>query len=219
MPKIGAKWGHKSGFTLEKLEIAKDGSVTTETSLVDAAPGLKLEFKGNDKDKGDLLFTYTTPKFTLAGDLDALKFSKIGASISAGHAEFKGGLATSYDLAKSALGSINATVVYTIPKIVVALKATKDFSEFSALASYEAAKDITVAAQANYSKKETTSVLAAIYKCNPKTTIKVKASNAGAISALVKQEVDKAKKFNVVGVAEIPAGFSGLKYAINASLG
>ena len=59
---VSATWSHPSGFTLDKLEFdpTAKGSLTTETSLTGLAKGLKLEFKGNDADKGDLSFRYNS---------------------------------------------------------------------------------------------------------------------------------------------------------------
>ena len=88
VPKIAVKYAGSNGFTIDKIEAASDYKVTVETSLVDVSEGLKLEFKGNDVDKGDVSFTYSLPAVTLTGEFDTVKFSSAKASISGGHGPF-----------------------------------------------------------------------------------------------------------------------------------
>merc|ERR1711998_717277 len=80
-PKLSLKWANDNGFTLDKLEFSKDCKMTVETSLTKIAPGLKLEFKGNDTNKADLLMTYKMPKATITGEYDIHGFSSAKASI------------------------------------------------------------------------------------------------------------------------------------------
>ena len=163
-------------------------------------------------------FTYKTPVATVTGELDALKFSKLSGSISGGNGPFSGGLASGFNLSKSILDPVKFTVAYTIPKsLLVVVKASNNFSEFGALASYVTSKDVTVAGTASYTSKGLAFFLGGIYKCNPNTTIKVKASSVGAINAAVKQALDK--KCSLVAAAEAAPGFSSLKFAVNATLG
>lgn len=88
VPKIAVKYAGPNGFTIDKLEAASDSKLTVETSLTGLTQGLKLEFKGNESDKGDLSFTYNLPAVTLTGEFDATKFSSAKASISGGHGPF-----------------------------------------------------------------------------------------------------------------------------------
>ena len=217
---VSTKWAHSSGFTLEKLELAHDGKVTTETSLVNAAPGLKLEFKGNDSDKGDLSLTYKSAHATVTADLDALNFSKVSASVAAGSGPFVAGASADAAIAKSAIASttINVGVGYTVPKsLFVGFRSNKNFGEHSGVLSFVAAPNVTVAAKATYTSKATSGVLAAVYKCNPDTTIKVKAGSDGCLFGSVKQQMPN--KLVVVGSAEIPSTLSNFKFGVNATLG
>ena len=127
--KISAKWPHSSGFTLEKLEIASNGSVTTETSLVGTAPGLKLEFKGNDSNKGDLSLKYSNSLVSITSVVDVLNLAKASASVSSGQGPFLAGVATDVNLSKSAIGPIAATLGYKVPNLNIFLKSNKTFSE------------------------------------------------------------------------------------------
>lgn len=215
--KLSAKWAHPSGFTLEKLEVGSNGAVTTETSLIGVAPGLKFEFKGNDSNKGDLSFKYSLPVATITGDLDALNFAKTSASVVAGLKDINAGVSASFNIAKTSLETVDAGIAYRIPTLLSAyIGSSKTFSQFTAMASYTASEEITVAGQADYAKSFS-GVLGVLYKCNPATTLKLKASNSGVLSASVKQAIDK--KCSVVGSAEIPADFSSVKFGVNATLG
>ena len=217
--KVSTKWSHQSGFTLEKLELANDGKVTTETSLTGAAKGLKLEFKGNDSDKGDLGFTYKHDAATITGEVDALGFTKANASICAGSGPITAGASADLAIAKASISktSLAVGVAYTVPKsLFVGLRSSKNLSEHSGVFSFVAAPNMTVAGKVAFAK-DTSGVLAAVYKCNPNTTIKVKAGSCGTLFGSVKQQLDK--KFNVVGSAEVPSTLTNVKFGINATLG
>lgn len=222
-PKLSLKWPHASGFTLEKLESSSDGKLTVETSLVGAAPGLKLEFKGNDhSNKSDLSFTYTAPAATVTGEVDLLNLSSVKASAIGGNGPVTVGANVEVKLAKYAVDSysLGLGLGYTIPKLFfLGLRADKTFSAFSALFTYAAARDITLAGKMTYSGKDKVgATLATVYKCNADTTIKVKANTTGGVfSASVRQAFPG--KFAVVGSAEIPAQLNTAKFGLNATLG
>lgn len=218
VPKLSLKYPHASGFTLEKLEVASNGAVTTETSLVDTFPGLKIEFKGNDSNKGDLGLTYNHKLATVTADVDALNFAKASASVSGGFDQYTYGASADFNLAKSALGPLTATVGYSIPKVLqLFVKSTKTFTDYSVLASYVVNKDVTVAAQALLVASTWQLTFAGLYKCNPQTAIKVKASTNAGLNFSLKQTFDK--KFVVTGAAEIPKSYDNIKFGVAASLG
>jgi len=220
-PKLSLKWPHESGFTLEKFESSADGKLAIETSLVGAAPGLKLEFKGNDSNKSDLSFTYTAPAATVTGEFDLVNLSSVKASVNGGNGPVTVGANCELKLAKSTLDSYNLGVGlgYTIPKVFVGVRADKNFQAYSALFSYNAADRVTLAGKVTYCpKNKAQAVLATVYKCNADTTIKVKANtNGGVFSASVKQSFPG--KFSVIGSAEIPAQLNTAKFGLNATLG
>lgn len=214
--KISAKYPHSSGFTVEKFEIASNGAATTETSLVTTLPGLKLEFKGNDSDKGDLGLIYTHPLFTFTSELDALNLAKASASISSGQEPISFGASADINLAKSGLGPVSTNVAYKISNFELYLKTNKTFSEYSALARYFVNKDITLAGQAIYGKAWNF-IFAGVYKCNPDTIMKLKASNSAGVALSIKQSLDK--KFSITGVADVPITLDSAKFGVTASLG
>jgi Eukaryotic porin len=220
--KLSVKCSHPSGFTLEKFEVANDGNVSTETSLVGFAPNLKFEFKGNDSDKGDFSVTYKHAAATVTAEVDTISFSKAKASVVVGHGAFTAGANADLEIAKMAISSSAFTLGagYTVPKSIFAgVRVSKGFNEYSGNFHYVAAPNVTLAGTAAYSlkTKNASCVLATIYKCNDTTLLKLKASSNGVVNASVKQQFPK--KFVAVGSMEIPSSLNGIKFGVNATLG
>jgi len=218
VPKLTTKWTHASGFTLEKVEFSSDCKATGETSLVGALPGLKLEFKGNECDKADVLVNYSIPVATFTGEFDVNTLSSVKASVNGGNGPYTAGVSADIKFAKSAVEStaVHVGAGYTASPVFVGLRACHNFTVFSGLFSYVVNKDLTLAGSASHGAKCCGS-LAAVYKCNPDTTIKVKANCCGVLHASVKQQFEK--KFAVVGSVEVPSDFNAVKFGINATLG
>jgi Eukaryotic porin len=207
---------------LEKFEVANDGNVSTETSLVGFASGLKFEFKGNDSDKGDFSVTYKHKNATVTGEIDTINFSKASASITSGHGPFSAGASADLKISQMTVNSstIGLGVGYTVPKSIFAgLRVSKNFGEYNGTFHYVASPTVTLAGNAVYNPKAKagTYVLASIYKCNETTTLKLKASSTGTVNASVKQLFPK--KFVAVGSMEIPSSLNGIKFGVNATLG
>jgi len=218
VPKLTTKWVHNSGFTLEKLEFSSDCKATVETSLVGIVPGLKLEFKGNESEKADVSLTYNHTHATATAEVDCNSFSSFKTTVNGGNGPYTAGAAADVKIVKGSVDSTTFSVGagYTAKPLFVGLRADKNFSDFSALFSYLINKDITVAGIVNHGSK-TSATLASVYKCNPDTTIKVKATSSGVVSASVKQQFEK--KFSVIGSAEVPSDFNNVKFGLNAILG
>jgi len=222
--KLTVKYGHSSGFTVDKLEISPKGKVATETSLVGAFPGLKLEFKGNDTDKGDLSFTYSaSPLATVTGEVDLINFVKASGSVSVLKAPFVGGGDLDFTFGNQRLESTKFGLGfgYSVPSIFAGIK-TSNLSSYSGILSYALNKDLTLVGKVSHASVGKTqgfsSVFAGLYKYGPATTLKIKAASTGVINASVKQTFEK--KFAVVGSIEIPSGFhTGFKFGVNATLG
>jgi len=222
VPKLSLKWPHPSGFTLDKLEFSSAARLNLESSLTGLAPGLKLEFKGNDSEKADLSATYNHAAATFTAELDINKLECAKASINGGSGAFTAGAAVDIKIAKSAVDSTNfeVGVGYTVPKqAFVSVRAGGNFSNFSTLFTYSAVKDIILAAKVSHStgNSSTCADFGAVYKCNPDTNVKVKVSSGGVLSASVKQAIDK--KFSVIASAEVPSDFNTFKWGVNATLG
>ena len=220
--KLSGKWGHPCGLTVDKLEFANDGKVTTETSLITTANGLKLEFKANDCDKGDLGFIYKHKNATITGEFDTLACSKANGSISLRHGRFAAGAIADIKIAKSSVSSAAYTLggSFEMPNAVFAgVRISKNLSEYSGIVTFVANPNSTLAGNILYSTKSktTTGALATLYKLDADTTFKLKAASTGTLNASVKRQLDK--KFVVIGSAEVPSSFSGLKFGVNATLG
>lgn len=225
IPKLSLKWAHASGFTLEKLEAAQDLTFNLETSLTGAAPGLKLEFKGNDKDKADLSFSYKVPQATVTGDFDISNLASAKASFVAGNGPIAGGANVDLKIAKSNIESATFGLgfSYTVPKVAfVALRADKNFSNYSGLASYNttdpiSGKPLTLAGQVGFSGKDTTASVGSVFNWCPEASLKLKVSTNGVFAASLKQTFDK--KFTVISTTEVPLQLNTVKFGVNATLG
>jgi Eukaryotic porin len=217
-PKISVKYAHSSGFTVEKFEVASDGKITTETSLNGTYPGLKLEFKGNDSDKGDLSLQFNHKLATLTADVDALSFKNASGSVLGGHGPFTFGSSVALKLAKGSVESSTITLGagYAFDKQAFGAVKAKNFSDFSAIFSYTASPVITFAALLNAAKGYSGS-LGLLYKCNPQTTIKAKIASSGDVNASVKQNFPG--KLSVVAAAQVPSTLASYKFGIAATLG
>jgi len=225
--KLGVKWEHPSGFTLEKLEVDSKGTVITETSLVGAAPGLKLNFKGNDNDKANLSFTYKIPSATISAEVDGLEFNRAKVSAFGGAGPISAGFAANFAIAQS----VN-TQVYElgatydgVQNLNVALWANSA-KDFRVLSKYKVNDNFSSAIQIDSLKDKTSQSIIGIYGCsNNKISSKFKITrNDGAIGAStsVTQSLDSNFKVTfVTGIEKIVGGFStsNIKWGVNCTLG
>lgn len=220
VPKLAAKYTHNSGFCVDKLEITDDAKASIETTLNGAAPGLKLEFKGNDCDKADLSLQYKAPAATVTAEFDIFNFSNAKASVCGGHGDVTFGASAAVNMDKMAVqsSSFGVGVGYKMPNIFVGVRADDNFSKYSALWSYDGFKGVELAGSVKQCKETNASIVGA-WKCNPDTTLKVKVSTAnnGSLFGSVKQQFPN--KFAVVTSAELPVSFNTVKFGINAVLG
>jgi hypothetical protein len=225
--KLGVKWEHPSGFTLEKLEVNSKGKVTTETSLVGAAPGLKLDFKGNDTDKADLSFTYKIPSATISAEVDGLMFNRAKVSAFGGAGPISAGFAATFAIAQSD----NTKKVYElgatydgVQNLNVALWANSA-KDFRVLSKYKVNDNFSSAIQIEKTSQKTSQSIIGIYGCsNDKITSKLKITRTdGAIGAStsVTQSLDSNFKVTYATGIENFSGFStsSIKWGVNCTLG
>ena len=218
--KLSLKSSIKSaGFTIEKLEVGVDGHLAVETSLANAFEGLKLEFKGDDKSKGDLSFSYNLPVITATGEIDAVGVKKAKGSITSGSGPFLVGGSADFDLAATKVDKVSVGVAYKTPIAYAVLRSDKTFADVTGLVSYNALKNLTIAGKGSYDRKSNATFfsLGGLYKCTPNTIVKAKVSSAGLINASYKQTFDK--KLTIVNALELPYQFNSWKWGVAATLG
>lgn len=220
VPKLAVKYAHSSGFTVEKFEVTDTAKASVETSLVGAAPGLKMEFKGNDSDKADLSFKYVAPVATITGELDIYNFKSAKASVCSGHGDVTVGADAALKLDKMAVQSstFGLGLGYKMPNIFLGVRADNNLGNYTARWSYDGFKGVNVAGDVTHGKDINASVVGS-YKCNPDTKLKLKVETAdgGVVSASCKQTLPN--KFTVTGSVQVPSSFSGVKFGLNATLG
>jgi hypothetical protein len=207
-----------AGFTVEKLEVGVDGHLAVETSLSNAFKGLKLEFKGDDKKKGDLSFQYKNPIVTATGEIDAVGVNFAKGSITSGKGPLYVGGCADFDLAQTKVDKVSVGIAYKIPNVSAVLRSDKTFSDVSGLVSYNI-KNFTLAAKGTYDKKLNSSTfnLGGLYKCNENCHVKAKVSSSGIMNASYKQIFEK--KLTVVNSVELPYQLNSWKWGIAATLG
>lgn len=220
VPKLAVKYAHSSGFTVEKFEVTDTAKATIETSLVGVAPGLKMEFKGNDSDKADLSFKYVAPVATVTGEVDAYGFKSAKASVCSGHGDITVGANANIKVDKMAVQSttFGLGMGYKMPNIFVGLRADNNLSKYSARWSYDGFKGVNVAGDVVHDKDVNASVVGA-WNCNPDTNLKLKVAtnDGGILYASCKQSFPN--KFSVIGSAEVPVSMNNIKFGLNATLG
>lgn len=220
---VSAKWAHPSGFTLDKLEFnpSAKGSIVTETSLTGLAEGLKLDFKGNDNDKGDVSFTYKHPHGTVHGGVDIMNFKSFGVACVTGMDNFVAGVQTSVNKGKDGFSTkVNTTASYQLNKIFAGVDVADNFSKYGVLMSFSADKNTVAAVRADMAAGGNVGVqVGASYKCNPSTTLKTKVDvNKQAVDFSVKQSFDK--NFNVTGFAQVSSfSVKSMLFGCKATLG
>jgi hypothetical protein len=218
-------WSHPTGFVLDKFEFdpSENGSFTTETSLTGLAPGLKVEFAGNDVDKGDLSFTYKgIPAATLTGTFDLNNFKKVNMAVGSGMDAITFG--ANADIALDGKGGpkfdVSLAGGYTVPKTMfIGGEITKSFKNYGLLASAVVDKDVTVASRVDYaSGKDIAASFGGVYKCNASTSLKAKIDLKKQLDLSVKHSVGKGctiTAFSSVGNFD----FSKMSFGCKAVIG
>lgn len=214
--KFGLKWKGPSGLTFDKVELSKDGAVTSEISYSGVVPALKSELKLKGT-SGDLNFTYKIPAATVFASVDTA-FKNASVSLFAGKNGINAGAEVLIE--EKALSGYNVALGYTAnPKLNLAVRASDKLTSFSTTFSYVVNDDLTIATNAlyNVTKKTQSANLAAIYKCNPNTIMKVKAASSGEFQASAKQQVDK---LSITGAVKIQKdSVSAPSFGLNLVLG
>jgi hypothetical protein len=220
--KVNLKWNHESGFAVDKFEIASADKITLETSLTGVAPGLKLEFKGQDAATGTLGAIYKHKFATVSSEFDIAGFSTFKAAALGGSNGVSVGASADFNLAdKFDVKDFSAAVAYSNNNNLFAgVKANKKFTEFNTSLCYKVKPNLNVAALVDIVPKKSSHKfnVGVWYKCCPETTVKVKVDNDGWIRTSVKHELPK--RLTLVGAAEVDVrNVSQFNFGVTATLG
>lgn len=220
--KVSAKWAGQGGFNLDKFEVKSDGSITTETSLSNLARGVKLEFKGNDKNLGDLGVTYEHAHLTATAVVDVANFDTATASVHGGANNVTAGANAVVKVGeKSSLQEFNVLASYSMPKqFFLGFLTQKKFTDFGLSLNYVGLAKYTFVGKANYAPADhkSTFEVGAVYKCCCHTTMKAKVDQAGLVSLSLKQALEN-KTVLVGAVQADPRDISSLKFGLSATIG
>jgi hypothetical protein len=118
------------------------------------------------------------------------------------------------------VSNYNLGVGYSLPKVYLALRAGNKLSEYSALATYDHAKTITLVSSLKYSTKKSAAdvTVGGIYCCHPTVALKLKATTEGLVAFSAKKSVGKT--FALTGAAEFNIKeIKDAKFGVTASLG
>lgn len=220
--KVSAKWAGKTGFSLDKFEIKSNGAITTETSLDNLAPGLKLEFKGNDDKLGDFGVEYKHQLATATAVFNMASFDSVKASVNGGANNFTAGAAVELKIGdKTELSSFDVATSYALPKnFFVGVQTSNKFTGAGATFSYAGLPQYNFVGKVNYAtaSKATSFEVGGAYSCCKNTTMKAKVNQDGVVSLSVKQALCN-KTTVVAALLAEPKNLANFKFGINATLG
>jgi hypothetical protein len=209
---LSTEFAAGGGFKVDKFEMAgKDGTITMETSLEGGSvpPGLKLEFKGNTVSETNLGATYETDALTATAVVDAASVSSASVSLCTGQGPATVGVAADLSFGPGSKGfSVDDYQVgasYSQPKAWFAgVTVSNKLTKADVTVGYEAAPNLSLAALLNFPGN--VAAVGGAYKCNPDTSVKIKAGTDGILSASVKQCLGS--KTTAVGMAQFDSNKS-----------
>eukprot|EP00929_Paragymnodinium_shiwhaense_P014115 TRINITY_DN121_c0_g1_i1.p1 TRINITY_DN121_c0_g1~~TRINITY_DN121_c0_g1_i1.p1 ORF type:complete len:277 (-),score=94.39 TRINITY_DN121_c0_g1_i1:165-995(-) len=180
------------GFSIDKLEMDKDGKFKLETSLdktMHKVDGLKIDVKSDlasiDTVKTCLTFTGLADKrFQLEAPLTTPETFTLEGTGSFGAATI------GVKLTKDTVQKPDIGARFVSGPFFAAVLATKKLSTFSAFASYTVSDALKVAATCEQGK-DLKGGVACQYSLAPQTTLKVKVTQDQVVSAGVKQDIQK----------------------------
>jgi len=151
LSKLAFKWAGPSGFSIDKLTMKPDGHHAMETSISGLAPGLKLTFKGDDAEQGDLGVEYNKGAVSATADCDVIMGSQVNGSLCvAAKKNINVGGSATYDIKGSSLSSFSLGASVTQGNIFAALTTNKlDKANLGLL--YTVNSDLKVATSSSHS--------------------------------------------------------------------
>jgi hypothetical protein len=223
--KLNLQWAHAdSGFSVDKLELSSCSKASLETSLakIPYAPGLQLNFKGEDSSTGSLGMVYKHKLATLSSEIDIAGFNSMNVAALGGASGVTAGATASLALGnKFEVKDFGGVLGYS-PKdgVFVGVKTASKCREINGSLQFQVQPKLALAALVDFTPKtsEVGFTIGTSYQCCPGTSTKVKVNNDGFISASVKTELPN--NLSVVGAATVdiknPAQYS---FGLNATLG
>ena len=172
--------------------------------------------------KGDLGMVYKLPHATFTAEANIVDFSSCRASALTASGPISAGGSVDLTLAGKSPEISNFTlgVGYALPKLFFGLRASNKLTEYSGIATYDHAKNLSFFSSAKYSTKKASTdlIFGGLYCCAPTIALKLKATTEGIVSFSAKQTVGKA--FSVVGATELSLkDIKDAKFGVTATLG
>jgi hypothetical protein len=219
---LSGKYSTGTGFNVDKLEMSGNNTIKTETSLEGGGvlpPGLKLEFKGDNQSSGEMTGTFENDMVTAQGSIDMVDFKSAALSVCSGAGALNFGASADIDLGGANLADYAAGLSYTMPgQAFASMVMSNKLSKALFNASYTASPELTILGQTTFNKSLDDIKFGCVYKCNPDTTIKVKADTKGALATSVKQQV--APGCEMTGMASLSlAKVTDVSFGASVTLG
>jgi hypothetical protein len=137
----------KDRFSLDKLKMAANGTISAETSLTGLAPGLTLSFEGDSKENGTLGVEYNHDMVTLDASVDAVNFQTASVSALFGVQDVQVGGEVECNLPKGetsfGLSNYAFGLCYSRPNFFVGLRSA-NLKDHSLAGHYNVNNDTTV---------------------------------------------------------------------------
>jgi len=197
LSKIALKWKGPSGFSIDKLTMKPDGTHAMETSLGGLAPGLKLTFKGDDANQGDLGAEYTKGPIAATAVCDIIMGSTVSGSVCfAAKDNVNVGGSAQYDIKGSALKSFGVGASVTQGPLFASITTSKfDSADLGLL--YTVNSDLKLATSSSHSaSKPLDKVTVGCIFNNNFGVLKGKFTSDGAIEAALIKDVSKGVTVN-----------------------
>lgn len=172
--------------------------------------------------KGDLGMVYKLPHATFTAEANIVDFSSCRASALTATGPISAGGSVDLSLAGKSPEISNFTlgVGYALPQLFFGVRASNKLSEYSGIATYEHAKNLSFFSSAKYSTKKASTdlIFGGLYCCAPSIALKLKANTDGVVAFSAKQTIGKA--FSIVGATELNLkDIKDAKFGVTATLG
>ena len=203
---LSTEYNSGAGFSLDKLEYSgKDSVIKTETSLVGGGvpAGLKLEFKGDTKQSGELGAVYENDVVTAEASVDIIDVKTASVSFCSGSGATTFGASADFSLDGKgpAVGAYSVGVAHSVPGTCNGAIVYKSDASADVTVGYAGLADFNLGAQLNWPSNALS--FGGSYACNKNTSMKFKVGTDSVIAASVKQNVSPKTVF--VGMLSLDA--------------